>query len=158
MQRLGSPFDELIHLPLIWSGPGITAPGRRTEGMVSHIDIMPSILDLAGAKHPRGIQGISYAEELKQGEVSGRPYTYLEDDNVGETSTYLRTIRTPEYRLSYYFPNGDGELFDMKNDPNEFTNRWKDPAYRSVRADMMELLLQATMQAADPKPERITSA
>lgn len=150
-------YDELIRLPLIWSCPGRLASGKRIEGIVSHIDIMPTILDLAGSNHPRGVQGISYAEGLGDGQIEGRPYAYLEDDAIWHegNNTYLRTIRTPEYRLSYYFPEGDGELFDLKNDPNEFINRWHEPAYHSVRTELMELLLQAAMQAADPKPQII---
>ncbi len=64
------------------------------------MDIMPTILDLAGINHPHGIQGISYASGLKSGTVTGRPYAYLEDDETGDSTTFLRTIRTQEYRLS----------------------------------------------------------
>ena len=153
------PYDELIHLPLIWYNPSRFAPGTRPEGIVSHIDMMPTILDLAGIQHPRGIQGTSYAEGLSTGEVAGRPYAYMEDDGLGTNSvSYTRTIRTAEYRLTYYLPLEEGELFDLRNDPNEFVNRWNDPEYGRVRREMTELLLQATMQASDPKPERVAPA
>ena len=148
----------MIRLPLIWSCPTRLADDKRIEGIVSHIDIMPTILELAGVESPRGVQGISYAGGLGNGQVEGRPYAYLEDDDIVHegNDTYLRTIRTPEYRLSYYLPNEDGELFDLKKDPNEFVNRWHDTAYSSVRTELIELLLQAAMQAADSKSQRIS--
>ncbi len=152
-----SPYDELLHLPLIWSCPSLLPANKRTTGIVSHIDIMPTILDLCGLPHPRGIQGASYAQGLAKGQTAGRPYAFLEDDSE-DGKSYLRTIRTPEYRLSYYLPAGDGDLYDLSNDPHEFVNHWHDSSYASIRTELLELMLQATIQATDPKPERVSPA
>ena len=121
--------------------------------MVSHIDLMPTVLDLADIPHPRGIQGTSYAAGLCQGEMAGRPYVMLEDDEE-DGRGYTRTLRTSEFRLTYYLPDDDGELFDLRRDPNEFVNVWKDPDYRETRADLIAELLRATITACDPKPEQ----
>ena len=149
-----SPFDELIHLPLMWSWPSHFEAGKRFPQIVSHIDIMPTVLDIAGIPHPRGVQGLSYAGGLKSEDFQGRPYAYLEDDEE-DGKGFLRTIRTPDFRLSYYLPAQDGELFDLQSDPNEFVNCWNDSAYRNIRDGLIELMLQATIQASDPKPERV---
>ena len=147
-------YDELCHVPLIWSCPTRFAAEMRSEGIVSHLDLMPTILALAGVAQPRGIQGASYAQGRATAQVSGRPYAYFEDD-AEDGRLYARSVRTRDYRLSYYLPDGDGDLFDLRNDPDEFENRWNDPVFSSDRAAMMELLLQACIEATDPKPQRL---
>jgi arylsulfatase A-like enzyme len=150
-------YDELIHLPLIWWSPSRFGQPRRQQCIVSHIDLMPTILDLAGIAGPRGVQGISYKADLETGECPGRDWAYLEDD-AEDGKAYMRTVWTPRCRLTYYLPAGEGDLFDLENDPDEFVNLWNDPASRGLRNEMMELLLRATIESSDPKPERFTSA
>ena len=150
-------YDELIHLPLIWWSPSLLGQQRRQQGIVSHIDLMPTILDLAGIASPRGVQGISYRAALKDGEYAGRDWVYLEDDEE-DGKSYTRTVWTPRSRLTYYLPAADGDLFDLENDPDEFVNRWNDPEYRGLRNEMMELLLRATIESSDPKPERFRTS
>lgn len=152
-----SPYDELTHLPLIWSCPRRFGPRRRSTDITSHIDLMPTILDLARVTVPRGVQGLSYRAVLEGTEKVGRISAYLEDDSE-DAKDYMRTLWTPRYRLTYELPSVDGELYDLEADPNEFHNRWNDPDYRSARHDMIEQLLQASIEASDPKPQRLTSA
>jgi len=53
-----SLYDELLLVPLIFSGPGIPA-GIRVGSQVRSIDIAPTILDLAGAAKPEAMRGES---------------------------------------------------------------------------------------------------
>lgn len=152
-----APYDELIHLPLIWWSPSRFGKPRREQGIVSHVDLMPTLLDLAGIAYPRGVQGVSYQATLQNSNSPGRSWAYLEDD-LEDGKAYKRTLRTLRYRLTYYLPDADGELFDLEKDGDEFINRWHDPGYRTVRNEMMELLLRATIESSDPKPERFTGA
>jgi arylsulfatase len=153
-----SPFDELIHLPMIWHCPGRFATGTRTEGIVSHVDLMPTILDMAGIELPRGVQGNSYRTALEGGEFTGRTCAYLEDDALGpDGNTFQRTVRTHDFRLSFYLPENEGALYDLRNDPHEFVNRWHDPNYRDARDHLTELMLKEAMQAADPAPQRVAA-
>jgi len=150
------PFDELMHLPMIWHCPSRFNASMRQDGIVSHVDITPTLLDLAGIEQPRGVQGESYRVALEGGAFTGRSCAYIENDGLGpDGNTFQRTIRTHDYRLSYYMPENEGALYDLRNDPNEFINRWYDPDYRDARNDMTELLLKESIQAADPEPERV---
>lgn len=156
-------YDELIHLPMIWRWPEKFPAGARLEGMVSHVDFMSTILELVGTEPPHGVQGRSYVDLLRRGRGEGRPWVLLEDDDLplpgedAEESLYLRTLRTPDFRMSYYVNYANepyGELYDLCDDPNEFYNRWDDPRYRSVRQQLLQTMLDEVVQAADPKPER----
>ena len=151
------PYDELYHLPLIWWAPGRFGGPRREPGIVSHVDLMPTMLDLAQIDCPRGVQGRSYRQSLDGADPSpfeGRPWAYIEDDDA-DGESYLRTLWTGRYRMSYYLPHAEGMLFDLESDPHEYLNRWHDPALRSVRCEMTELMLRAAIEAADPAPPRL---
>jgi len=52
-----TPYDLGLRTPLIIAGPGIRA--GRTDALASELDLMPTLLDLAGAEVPRGLHGIS---------------------------------------------------------------------------------------------------
>ena len=150
-------YDELMRLPSIFSWPTQFRPPGRYDGIVSHIDLMPTVLDLAGIELPHGVQGISFRPALEGGKFTGRPCALIEDDNADQVN-FASTIWTPEYRLTYRLPDAEGDLFDLGNDPNELVNRWHDPSYRSVRNEHVELLLRANIESSDPKPVRFTSA
>jgi arylsulfatase A-like enzyme len=149
-------YDELMHLPLIWSWPRRFGSPRRQGGIVSHIDLMSTILDLAGVRAPHGVQGISYRTAL-DGDApathQGRRYAYLEDDEA-DGVRFGRTIVTPTCRLTYRLPEAEGEFFNLEDDPRELVNRWHDAGCRKLRQEAVEMMLQATMGAADPKPRR----
>ncbi len=150
------PFDELVRLPMIWRVPG-GPPGVRIDGMVSLVDILPTILDLAGADSPRGVQGRSFADALRGEPFEGRDAVLLEDDEEDNRSA-TRTLRTERYHMTFAVPDGDGSLFDMEDDPDQLVNRWSDPAYAKVKAELFERLAAEMMAACDPKPLRRSSS
>ncbi len=47
-------------------------------------------------------------------------------------------LRTPRYKLIRY-ANGDAELYDLLQDPNELTSVWADPAYAGIRRQLTDL-------------------
>jgi len=49
-------------------------------------------------------------------------------------------------------------LFDMEDDPDQLVNRWSDPAYAKVKAELFERLAAEMMAACDPKPLRRSSS
>ena len=46
-------YDETIRVPLIVKLPGQAARGRRVQQPVQHLDLVPTILDLVGARRPK---------------------------------------------------------------------------------------------------------
>jgi len=50
--------------------------------------------------------------------------------------------------------NGEnwGDLYDLKNDPDESHNLWDLPAYASVRSELMERLVHQMLQTVDVSP------
>jgi arylsulfatase A-like enzyme len=59
--------EEVLHVPLMLRGPGIPA-GRRVDARVSHLDFLPTILELAGVPGEPPGAGRSYASVLSGAE------------------------------------------------------------------------------------------
>jgi arylsulfatase len=58
-----STAPDQAHIPLILRAPGLPE-GRRTE-IVHHVDIMPTLLDLAGLEAPAGTSGVALGPVLR---------------------------------------------------------------------------------------------
>ncbi len=106
-------FEEMVRVPLIFSGPGIT-PGHRLEAPVSHLDLAPTLAELLEVTLPQGLQGSSYA-----GLLSGEPAF---PDPVYFTGAHQQVqadaIIDPPYKLITGL-DGSGALYNLASDPDE---------------------------------------
>jgi arylsulfatase A-like enzyme len=57
---------DLGRIPLVLQAPGLAA-GRRSD-LVSHVDLMPTLLELAGLPVPEDVRGIALGPYLRSGE------------------------------------------------------------------------------------------
>ncbi len=87
-----SLFEELLHVPLIFAGPGIAAGGSVTPA-VGHVDLAPTLLELAGIEVPSTFTGRSLVPALR-----GRD---LPDERpvFSERPPTLRSVTTSRYKL-----------------------------------------------------------
>src|SRR5262245_39489408 len=60
-------YGELTNVPLIFWGPGHVASGRVVDGTVQLIDVMPTLIEMAGLRPPAGMQGRSLASVMRAG-------------------------------------------------------------------------------------------
>ena len=67
--HMHSLYEELLHVPLVVRAPGLPAGGRVAQ-RVGLIDVMPTVLELAGVAAPAGLEGHSLAPLLR-----GEPWT-----------------------------------------------------------------------------------
>lgn len=59
------PYETDIRVPLLVRGPGV--PAKRTvDGVVALVDVLPTLLDLAGIEKPYHLDGVSFAGQLLQ--------------------------------------------------------------------------------------------
>lgn len=111
-------YNELIQVPLIFSGPAISAR-KRISTPVQLVDVAPTILELAQISSPEEFEGASLLELIggeKLEAFSQRP-------------VYAMTTATPHQvavvRGSWkaiLWPGGTLELFDLARDPKEQNN------------------------------------
>ncbi len=64
------------------------------------------------------------------------------------------SLRTAQWRLSYYPGQPLGELYDLGADPDEFVNLWGVSTLNATRNRLKEELLDRVLQARDPLPAR----
>jgi arylsulfatase A-like enzyme len=108
----GFLYDELMSIPLILSGTGISP--RVDERMVSTIDIAPTILDFVGLDAPDAMQGQSLLRK--------DPGRNGSDAVFAQYGPRRYAVRTDNWKLIRNTGSGVIELYDLWNDPDEFVN------------------------------------
>lgn len=168
-------YDRGTGVMLLVRGPGGFTGGRVVDAMVTHLDVYPTLCDLAGVAHPPWLQGRSLLP-LVQGKVD-----HLHDEVFSELTYHAaydpqRAIRTDRWKYIRIFhdhphpvlPNCDDsaakdvllangwadtvipreQLYDLVLDPAEARNLSDDPAHADVVADLRGRL-EAWMRATD---------
>ena len=72
----GTVYDAGIRTPLLFSWPAQITAGATYEGLVSVIDLAPTLLDVAGVDPPAHMQGQSIRAMLTNQQVPGRTYIF----------------------------------------------------------------------------------
>jgi len=103
--------EDVTRVPLIISVPGIK--GGRTNSVVELVDIYPTLSELAGLKTPKGTQGVSLVPVISDPSVEVKAGAL----SLGKGVSW----RTEDWAYMRY-SDGTTELYDMKNDPKQFTN------------------------------------
>ncbi|HUR59387.1 MAG TPA: sulfatase/phosphatase domain-containing protein, partial [Opitutaceae bacterium] len=126
-----SIMDESARAPLIVAGAGIKAPGVA-QGLVEYVDLFPTLVELTGVPKPAGLQGTSFASQLRNPAGPGREGVYtivLRGTGTG------RAWHTPAYTYLEW-PDGSTQLYDVARDPHEYVNLAADPAQAVTLASM----------------------
>jgi arylsulfatase A-like enzyme len=104
---------EVIRVPLVLRAPGL-APGR-VQTVVSHVDVMPTVLALVGLPVPAGIAGRSLVP-VARGDSRDETGALAEVDHGG---IVLDSWCTRRFRLIRSGKDGSLRLFDLAADPEE---------------------------------------
>ncbi len=92
-------YDKGIRVPLIVSWPGHIPTGKRTQAMVSWIDLLPTLLDLTGQPVPDGLDGRTFSSVLSQKSDQHRTYIFTTHNEDGVMNIYpMRSIRSARYK------------------------------------------------------------
>ena len=140
-------YDEICRVPLIAKVPGVTTPGAREAAWVYNVDLMPTVLELAGAPVPEGLDARSILPVLREG-ASREEVAFIEFH--GHQLPYSqRLVRTPTHKYIFNGPDVD-ELYDLGADPHELTNLVADTGSAGVLKDLRERLHAFLREAGDP--------
>jgi arylsulfatase A-like enzyme len=135
-------YDSLTRVMLLAAGPGVEE-GKVVTDVVSTVDIAPTVADIGGAEIFGGYHGQSLKPYMNGGDTSGlRNMAHIEwglDKSRCGIDLDLRTVETERYRYTVELGSGDGELYDLQEDPHEMENRFSDPACKAVIAEMEEI-------------------
>jgi len=131
-------WDTVVNVPLVVRVPGLEGSAEIYEQLVSHVDLMPTLLDLVGAVSPADIDGHSMVPLLKGESDEVRDMALVEGGVAKQTAHILKgAVVAPPYTLvrqdrgcggspSLDPPRKPGEpsfcLYDLEQDPGQTTN------------------------------------
>ena len=170
-------YDPGIEATLIMSCPncGIYG-GRRINALTSHVDLLPTVLEVLGIKPPGNVQGVSLLPLIKGSVPSVRDAVYAEK-TYHERYDPVRAIRTGRFKLIMHFeaqdtadaaidsklspahaviadeitiPNEFVELYDLEKDPLELHDVSRDPDYEDVLRSLLRRLYEFLRDTNDP--------
>jgi len=130
------PYEVLIHVPMIVRWPAGLPGARRVDALVSHVDLVPTLLAAVGAEPDDGLDGAN-ALPLLRGQVDRLRHEALVEYTHGPGGMRLKTLVTENRKLTWYGDGRPGELGDLANDPREKRNLWDDPAYGADKAELL---------------------
>lgn len=112
-------YDGVVRVPLVFHWPnGIGRHGRRVEGVVELVDVLPTILDACGAAVPEVLMGHSLAGALRgEGVPAGRRDALTFSCDADGPHMLLTT---PKYK--YSISRGRETLWDVRGDGGETRN------------------------------------
>jgi arylsulfatase A-like enzyme len=148
-------YQQSIRVPLIVRLPGQTQ-SRRLSGPFSHIDLLPTLLDLLGQPLPEGLSGHSRADALHGGVLPTTDvFLFWHPQKPGQPRALKgqawRGIVTPDGWKYAWSPDEDtGLLFDLNRDPWEECNLYHDPHEASRRHELHKRLRAWMEHEQDP--------
>jgi choline-sulfatase len=122
-------WERATHVPLIMAGPGI--PRRAVGDPAELLDIYPTLVDLTGLPARSGLDGRSLVPQMRGQRRTVPAITTANAGNHG--------IRTDRWRYIRY-ADASEELYDMRSDPNEWTNLAKDSKYARQKDELAKWL------------------
>jgi choline-sulfatase/uncharacterized sulfatase len=141
--------DAITRIPSIWRWPGRFRAGHVAEELVETVDVSATLTGLCGVPEMETSDGkdIGHLLEGRSGEVREVAVTEF---------AWSRSVRKGDWRLVWYakevfageYPDGFGELYNVREDPWEMTNLFFDPAHQEkvqeLRADLLDWLVRTT--------------
>lgn len=122
-------YEESSKIPVIIRYPKeIKQSTTNNNALVSTIDIMPTLLDLAGVGIPKGIDGKSFKKQILESGVSTNEFDIVFSQNqFGRMVRYdeFKYVRSVVYGITYEI------LYDIDKDPTESKNLLKDPKFKN---------------------------
>lgn len=95
-------FDGGLKIPLIMRLPDEIPAGMRISDLMSNIDVLPTVLEIAGLPVPEHVQGTSFASRINGASTSPRENVFAEK-NYTNYFDPSRMVRNKNYK---YIRNG----------------------------------------------------
>ena len=123
-------WERTSNVPFIWAGPGV-AKGSTSDVTVSLIDMYPTFVEMCGLSQPdQPLEGKSLASTLGNPSLAKDRTVYLPYMKPREYAVFNR-----DWRYIRYGEDGE-ELYNLREDPNEWNNVASEPRYAEVMAEL----------------------
>ncbi len=122
-------WERTSNVPFLWAGPGI-AKGKSITASASLIDMFPTLLDFGGLPKDEGAEGVSLKRILNN------------PNSARDRAVMLPGLKPNEYAIMnedwryIRYQDGTEELYDVRKDPNEWTNLADNPEFTDIKKKM----------------------
>ena len=125
-------YDEAVRVPLMVRLP--SGESARISQNVSLVDIMPTLLDIAGKTIPEGLPGQSLLRVTQEEANVTTRTVFAEYHHMGMIESGFM-LKKGHHKLCYYVGSGP-QLFDTNADPHENHDLASDPDYSGTLVDL----------------------
>ena len=176
----GTLYDPGIETTLLMRWPRTIRPGTVSDALLSNVDLLPTLMEIAGLRVPQQVQGVSFADLLEGKPHDSRDAIFAEKTHHCHYDP-MRCIRTGSWKYIFNFGPlrpievpADGrmnvlafapelyrtrrpiaELYDLRQDPLEINNLCGDPQYRQVEEELKDRLRSWMAETGDPLLEGV---
>ena len=150
-------YEDMIKIPFVARLPGVIGPGSRTDALMTLVDLAPTFLDATGIDIPRCMTGRSQLPVFDGSVEQVRDHIIVENHHQ-PTTLHLKTYVDFRHKLTVYYNQAYGELFDLDADPGEVNNLWDDPASRELKQELMLKYIHAELGKEPMWMPRISTA
>lgn len=140
-------WERSTRVPLIFAGPGVSKAGRCTKP-VELLDIYPTLIELCGLAQRNDLEGVSLLPQLKKASAK-RERPAITSHNQGN-----HAVRSERWRYIRY-ADGSEELYDLREDPDEWTNLAGDRKHARVLAEHRRWLPVIDVAPAPGSAQRV---
>jgi arylsulfatase A-like enzyme len=135
-----TPYEGLLRVGMILRGPGVPA-GQALADPVSTVDVAATFAEVAGAQLAPEAQSRSLLPVVRGEQSREAAYSewYVGESRCG-VPLELHTVRAKDWKCTIERVSGAGEMYDLRNDPDEMRNVYDDPAYAAMRRDAQALI------------------
>jgi len=149
-------YEPLVRVPTLIRFPAAIPQKQRTSALFSHVDIVPTVLAATGMPLPTDTDGID-ALPMLTGQIQNTRDSLLIECIDDPQGLRLKTIVTPNRKLTWYCGHPYGELYDLEEDPKERINQWNNTAYTADKATLMSQIL-TTLEPLEKRTHRLSYA
>ncbi len=142
LQQKGLSYEPSIRVPLAMRLPGEIPAGTVTDRLALNVDLMPTLLELAGVSVPEDLQGTSLAPLWRDPAAAWRERFLYLAPGFGQGAVVERAVVEARWKYVHIDVEGQREelLFDLHADPDERENLARDPAHTAELERLREAM------------------
>tara|TARA_R110000787_G_scaffold37940_3_gene95994 strand:+ start:859 stop:2451 length:1593 start_codon:yes stop_codon:yes gene_type:complete len=146
-QKAFVAYEEALRIPMVISNPIMFPEPKQSKELASLIDIVPTLSELLNIEKPLNARGVSLVPVINEGKSVQDAILFTFDDTKSgsnnlpssvKTTNRLRTIRTKEWKYTYYFDalgsyQTQYEMYNLLKDKDELINLAYSPQHKEIR-------------------------
>jgi arylsulfatase A-like enzyme len=135
-------YEEATRVPAAVRWPGRIEPGTIRDGFAGSVDLLPTILEIAGIEGDRTLKGRSLVSLLTEGRPV-RKFAFSEARRmIQRGGGFWQMVVRDHWKYVEFTNRRIKHLYDLRGDPHEATDLIGDPKHRGIQEELRNILKQ----------------